>query len=94
MIGNDSLGIALTDFCSAAALPPDVCATLDIEPLPNGNRITGNVVLRNGRNPDLARLPAELAGDLVWTGTGGGNCWSRNIAGTVAPLGIVLPSCP
>ncbi|HEX9605106.1 MAG TPA: NosD domain-containing protein [Myxococcales bacterium] len=94
VIGNDSLGIALTDFCSAAGVPPDVCATLDIEPLPNGNRIAENIVLRNGRNPDLARLPAELAGDLVWTGTGDGNCWSRNVAGTIAPLGIVLPSCP
>ncbi len=94
VIGNGSVGIALTDFCSAAGVPPEVCATLDIEPLPNGNRIAENVVLRNGRDPDLARLPPELAGDLVWTGTGAGNCWSRNVAGTVRPLGIVLPSCP
>jgi len=94
VIGNGSLGIALTDFCSAAGLPPEACAQLDIEPLPNGNRITGNVALGNGRSPDLARIPAELAGDLVWTGTGDGNCWSRNLAGTIAPAGIALPSCP
>jgi len=94
VIGNGSLGIALTDFCSAAALPPEACALLDIEPLPNGNRITGNGALGNGRRPDLARIPAELAGDLVWTGTGDGNCWSRNLAGTIAPAGIALPSCP
>jgi len=94
VVGNASVGIALTDFCSAAALPPDACAQLDIEPLPNGNRITGNIAVRNGGSPDLARIPPELAGDLVWTGTGDGNCWSRNLAGTIAPAGIALPSCP
>ena len=97
VVGNDSLGIALTDFCAADQLDQKACAELVIEPnppFPNGNRITGNVVLGNGRNPDPARLPPGLAGDLVWTGTGEGNCWSRNLAGTVAPPGIVLPSCP
>jgi len=95
VVGNDSLGIALTDFCTAAQLDEKTCASLDIEPnpLPNGNRISGNVVLGNGRHPDLTRLPPELAADLVWTGTGDGNCWSRNLASTVAPAGIVLPSC-
>jgi parallel beta-helix repeat protein len=95
VVGNDSLGIALTDFCTAAQLDEKTCASLDIEPspLPNGNRITSNVVLGNGRHPDTTRLPPELAGDLVWTGTGDGNCWSKNLAGTVAPPGIVLPSC-
>ena len=59
VVGNDSLGIALTDFCTAAQLDEKTCASLDIEPnpLPNGNRISGNVVLGNGRHPDLTRLP-------------------------------------
>jgi parallel beta-helix repeat protein len=96
VVGNGSLGIALTDFCTAAQLDGKTCAGLDIEPspLPNGNQIVGNVVQGNGRHPDTARLPPGLAADLVWTGTGDGNCWSRNVAGTVAPPGIVLPSCP
>ncbi len=96
VVGNDSLGIALTDFCTAAQLDAKSCAGLDIEPspLPDGNRITGNVVFGNGRHPDTARQLRQQAGDLVWTGTGEGNCWSRNLAGTVAPAGIVLPSCP
>jgi parallel beta-helix repeat protein len=95
VVGNDSLGIALTDFCTAAQLDEKTCASLDIQPspFPNDNRISGNVVLGNGRDPDTTRVPRELAGDLVWTGTGDGNCWSRNLAGTVAPAGIVLPSC-
>jgi hypothetical protein len=93
VVGNGSLGIALTDFCSAEGLPPDVCAGVPIDPLPDGNRIVENVALGNGRTPDAARLPPGLAGDLVWTGAGTGNCWSRNLAATVAPPGIVLPSC-
>ena len=92
--GNNSLGIALSDFCSAERLPPDVCFAVLPDPLPDDNRIVDNVVLGNGRSPDPLRLPPELAGDLVWTGAGTGNCWSRNLAGTVAPAGIVLPSCP
>lgn len=96
--GNGSLGIALSDFCSAEQLDLETCLTLFPDPssgpFPDGNRITGNVVLGNGRSPDPLRLPPGLSGDLVWTGAGTGNCWSRNLAGTVAPAGIVLPSCP
>ncbi len=90
--GNGSFGIALSDFCSAEQVPDDVCKTLDIDPLPDGNRIVDNVVLRNGLKPD-PRLPAGLNADLVWTGAGSGNCWSRNLAGTVSPV-RPLPVCP
>jgi len=71
----------------------DMAAAPDIDPLPDGNRITGNVVLDNGASPDTAHLPPGVpGGDLLWSGAGAGNCWSENLAGTtVSP--VPLPSC-
>lgn len=88
--GNRSFGIAVSNICVAQQLPPDVCATLDIEPNPDDNRITSNAVLGNGTNPDPI-LPAVFAVDLAWDTTGTGNCWSNNVFRTSFP--DPLPSC-
>jgi parallel beta-helix repeat protein len=90
--GNDSFGIAVANFCVATGTPPDQCEQLDIEPNPDGNRITSNEVTGNGGNPDLARLvSADFAVDLAWDGTGVDNCWADNVFGTSFPS--PLPSC-
>jgi parallel beta-helix repeat protein len=92
-LGNNSLGIALADFCTANQIPPDVCSDLGIDPIPNGNRIEENIALGNGQDPDLQRLPPDIPGaDVLWTGLGDNNCWSRNISQIdVSP--IPFPSC-
>jgi parallel beta-helix repeat protein len=88
--GNDSYGIAVTNICVAQNLPPDVCAALDIEPNPDGNRILRNTATGNGLNPDPA-VPSVFTVDLAWDGTGSDNCWSRNVFDTSFPPS--LPEC-
>jgi parallel beta-helix repeat protein len=88
--GNDSFGIAVANICIAQMLDPEVCAALDIERNPDGNRIVHNQVTGNGQNPDPA-LPAVFAVDLAWDTTGTGNCWSRNVFDTSFPPD--LPEC-
>ena len=83
---NQSAGIGVL------RLPPDVAAIdPQVDPLPDGNRVERNVVQENGGNPDpkIAPLPGR---DLVWDGTGSGNCWSANIFRTSFPP--ALPTCP
>jgi hypothetical protein len=82
---NDSVGIALI------SVPPDV-AVLDprVDPIPDDDQITRNTVLRNGTNPDPRLAPFPPA-DLLWDGTGTGNCWKANTFGTAFPA--PLPSC-
>ena len=87
--GHDTAGIAVFDFCAGTQTPADLCAQLDIDPLPDGNRITGNVVLRNGGTPRTDLVPGA---DLVWSGAGTGNCWSDNLARTTASP-VALPAC-
>jgi len=98
VLGNNSFGVALSDFCTATQVPLQHCSLseLGIDPFPNDNRIEHNVVLGNGAQPDQQRLPPGFPGaDLFWTGLGTGNCWSRNESlnniwpGTPAPL----PAC-
>lgn len=89
--GNDSFGIAVANICVAQELPEEVCAALDIEPNPDGNRVVGNRVTGNGLNP-APTLPPVFAVDLVWDGTGVGNCWWRNRFETSFPE--PLPVCP
>jgi parallel beta-helix repeat protein len=85
VIGNDSTGIALV------SLPADVAA-LDprVDPIPDDDHITANTVRGNGAHPDprLAPLPAA---DLLWDGTGTGNCWAGNSNGTAFPS--PMPGC-
>jgi parallel beta-helix repeat protein len=75
--GNDSLGIAVTNFCVVTHLSPEECAGLDFEPNPDGNLIASNRLSGNGADPDPSIAPFPGA-DLLWDGTGIGNCWVRN----------------
>jgi hypothetical protein len=88
--GNNSVGIGVANFCVAFRLSPGECATLDIDPNPDGNQILFNTVTGNGTSPDpkIAPFPGT---DLLWDGTGTGNCWEKNLAGTTFPTSV--PAC-
>lgn len=88
---NPFTGIALTSLCTGLALQGLPCDGLDIDPLPDRNRIVRNVVVGNGTVPVPDPTLDALRGDLSWDGTGSGNCWSRNRFSTSAPPS--LPSC-
>jgi parallel beta-helix repeat protein len=89
--GNQFAGIAVVSLCLAFALQGEPCpADLDVNPDPDGNRIVGNRVTGNATVPTGTPLDAFLA-DLVWDGSGTGNCWSRNRFGSSAPPR--LPEC-
>lgn len=88
--GNDTFGIAVSNFCLGTDTPPEICALLDIQPDSDGNHITSNEVTGNGGNPDPDIAPF-FAVDLAWDTTGVGNCWSNNVFGTSFP--DPLPAC-
>jgi parallel beta-helix repeat protein len=89
VLGNNTFGIVVANVCSALRIPPEICAVLDIEPNPDGDRIVHNTVLGNGASPEPTfPLPAV---DLGWDGTGTDNCWSHNAFGTSFP--DALPAC-
>jgi len=91
-LGDNSVGIALVDLCTAFQLPPELCVLLGIDP-PSGNRIERNIALGNGQNPDVQRLPPDTPGaDLFWTGLGENNCWSRNLS-EIDVTPIPFPQC-
>jgi|SRR5215211_1601222 len=89
--GNNSFGIAVTNYCVAQNLSQAECEALDIEPNPDGNRILSNRVVGNAGDP-APTFPAVFAVDLAWDTTGTGNCWAGNVAGTTFPS--PLPACP
>jgi parallel beta-helix repeat protein len=82
---NNSAGVAVIQV-------PPALAALDsrIDPFPDHNRISKNVVLSNGSNPDpkIAPLPPS---DLIWDVSGMGNCWSDNVFKSSFPS--PLPDC-
>lgn len=85
VLDNNSAGIAVIQVTPAmAALDPR------IEPFPNQILISRNVVLSNGADPDpkIAPLPS---GDLIWDGSGTGNCWNNNVHKVSFP--DPLPGC-
>jgi parallel beta-helix repeat protein len=82
VVGNDSGGIGVV----ALPIPnPDPF----VDPLPDGNEVVGNVALANGRAPDALRSPFPGA-DLLYDGTGTGNCFANNVFGTSIPTGLEL----
>jgi parallel beta-helix repeat protein len=89
--GNNSFGIALTNYCVARNLSAQDCTALDIDPNPDGNRIRDNRVTGNATAPDPS-FPSVFAVDLAWDTMGTDNCWSGNVAGTTFPS--PLPACP
>jgi parallel beta-helix repeat protein len=89
---NDTVGIAVANYCVVRAIPAAECETLDIDPDPDGNRVIRNLAIGNGDAPDLERLPIPAAAaDLAWDTTGTANCWSDNAIGTTFPA--TLPAC-
>ena len=87
--GNQFTGIAVGSTLllgALAGLPPEAFA--DIEPNPDGARIVGNTVTGNGGESPIPFLPAV---DLLWDGSGSGNCWARNTFATSVPS--PLPAC-
>jgi parallel beta-helix repeat protein len=86
---NRFTGIALVSTLVVGALagiPPEA---FDIEPNPDGTRITGNHLNNNGTQPPVG-LPLPGA-DLLWDGSGTNNCWSNNKYSISVPS--VLPAC-
>jgi parallel beta-helix repeat protein len=84
--GNNFTGIAMVSVCTGLGLLGLPCTGLDIDPNPDGNKIIGNRLTNNGTVPN----PLSPA-DLVWDGTGTGNCWSLNRYSTSFPA--ALPRC-
>jgi parallel beta-helix repeat protein len=85
VIGNGSVGVALI------SLPADIAA-LDprVDAIPDDDDIAGNIVLANGASPDPRLAPFPPA-DLLWDGTGTGNCWAGNVFTIAFPTR--LPAC-
>ena len=86
---HDFIGIGVGStlvLAALAGLPPEAFA--DIEPNADGVRVVGNRATGNGSASPFPFLPPA---DLLWDGTGSGNCWSGNVAGTLVP--VTLPAC-
>ena len=77
---NDSLGVAILANPFAAFDPR-------LEPFPDGNEVIGNVILQNGQSPDPERAQTPGA-DIVYDGSGTGNCFLNNRFQTEFPEGI------
>jgi parallel beta-helix repeat protein len=85
VIQHRTAGIVLTDICTALGLAPT--CNLGFDPAPESTRIELNIIEHSGFNP----APGFPGADLVWTGTGSGNCWRRNVAAVSVPA--QLPTC-
>jgi parallel beta-helix repeat protein len=87
---NDWVGIgvgSVATFAQLAGLPLEAIAAL--EPHPDQVVVRKNTAVQNGWNPP-AGFPLPGA-DLLWDGTGTGNCWEKNVFHTSVPP--VLPPC-
>jgi len=81
VVGNDSVGIAVLATPFAGQDPR-------VEPNPDRTAVVGNVILHNGLHPDPLRSGGQAA-DIVYDGSGTGNCFAGNVFGTDFPSGIV-----
>ena len=89
--GNNSFGIAVSNYCVVSGASASECAALDIEPNSDGNQVRSNTATGNGKKP-APIVPQGLNVDLAWDLTGTGNCWAGNHFGTSFPL--TFPPCP
>ena len=60
------------------------------DPIPDDDHVNRNTVLGNGSDPDPRLAPLPPA-DLLWDGTGTGNCWEANTFASAFPN--PLPPC-
>jgi len=88
---NGFAGIAVSSLCLAFALQGQACPPLDVDPDPDRNRITRNRSTGNGTVSTGDPVLDTLRGDLVWDGSGAGNCWRDNVSATSVPA--ILPVC-
>lgn len=88
---NGFAGIAVVSLCLGLALEGLPCTGLDVDPDPSGNHIILNVLENNGTIPQTDPFFDSLRADLIWDGSGSGNCWSDNQFATSTPS--LLPSC-
>ncbi len=87
---NNFTGIAtVSDLVlgALAGLPPE--AFSDIEPNPDNSKIINNILVNNGTAPPVG-LPLPGV-DLLWDGSGSGNCWQNNSFTSSYPS--PLPQC-
>jgi parallel beta-helix repeat protein len=87
--GNDFIGIGVGSsviLALLAGVPAEALA--DIEPNPDGVRVRSNDARGNGT---VSPLPLLGPADLLWDGSGEGNCWSDNLHDTTFPA--ILPAC-
>ncbi len=91
--GNGTYGVAvasLRGLYPQSFLPGGT--RLDVEPDPDGNRVHGNRLSENGRDPDPRHLKESFPGcDLLWDGSGRENGWHEE--GATAFPGT-LPALP
>jgi parallel beta-helix repeat protein len=90
--GNVSTGIAIVSaqlIPLLAGLPPDAYGSVDTSP--DETRVEFNLVTGNGAEPQPPVDQLFPGVDLLWDGTGVGNCWYRNRFDTSAPS--PLPAC-
>jgi parallel beta-helix repeat protein len=80
VLGNDSLGVIVLRNLFGSVDPR-------IEPDPDFNQVRGNVILHNGQHPDPVRAITPGA-DIVYDGTGTGNCFADNVFRIEFPAGI------
>ena len=72
--GNDTFGIGVVGL--AIAFPKG--RQFDVGAIPEGNRIYGNTMVDNGRNPGGLAKEIGLADcDLFWDGSGWDNSWNQ-----------------
>jgi hypothetical protein len=90
---NGFAGIAVSSLCLGLALQdPDIdCTGLGIDPDPVDDRILANRLSGNGTVPLENPFFDALRADLIWDGSGTGNCWSGNRFATSTPP--ELPAC-
>jgi parallel beta-helix repeat protein len=80
VLGNESVGIAVLATPFAGQDPR-------VEPNPDRTRVVDNLILRNGLHPDPLRTAGNAA-DILYDGSGTGNCFARNVFRTEFPSGI------
>jgi hypothetical protein len=86
VLDNPSVGVRVANYCGTLGVGPTECGALDVDPNPDFNLIRSNTATGNASAPDSAA--GAFAADLSWDGTGVGNCWENNQAGSQSPPGL------